>query len=105
MGCPWVGVLKEALNDRAEECPGAARRLHQMEGTKMAVCGVPGQIEQHLDHPSTGEHLAVVLDSGTYKCHRHTIGTWSDSSYADTAQDLSLSRIVIRSTPRVAVLP
>jgi hypothetical protein len=54
--------------------------------TKITVDGIPGQIEQSLDHPSAGEDLAIVLGAGDYKCHRHTLGISADACYADTLQ-------------------
>ena len=72
------GACYETLDHGAEEGSRAARWLHQMQGTKIAVGGVPGQIEQHLDYPSTGEHLAIVLGTGGYESHGHSLGTATD---------------------------
>ena len=72
----------ELLDGGAKERPGTARWLYQVQGTEITVGGVPGQVEQYLDHPSAGEHLAVVLDAGRCKCHRHTLGTGTDTRHA-----------------------
>jgi hypothetical protein len=79
-------ALYEALDRRAEERPGATRWLQQVQGPKIAISGVPGQVEQYLDHPSAGEHLAVVLAAGGCNCHRYTLETSTYDGYADTAQ-------------------
>jgi hypothetical protein len=83
-----LGALDETLDGGTEECSGTARWLHQVQGTKIAVRGIPGQIEQYLDHPSAGEHRTVVLDVRGYKCHEHTLKTGSDSRHADTTERL-----------------
>ena len=84
-----LGALNKTLDDGAKERPGAAGWLHQVQGAKITVGGVPGEIEQYLDHPSAGEHLAVVLDARGCKCHSHTLGTGTDGRYVDTAQGSS----------------
>ena len=53
----------QTLHGGTQERPGTAGRLKQVYPAEVAVGGVPGEIEQHLDYPSAGEHLAVILDA------------------------------------------
>src|SRR5438876_10368560 len=81
-----LGAPDQTLDGGAEERSGPARWLHQAQGTKIAVRGVPGQIEQYIDHPPAGEHLAVVLDAGSYKCHGYTLETGYDNRRSDATE-------------------
>jgi hypothetical protein len=53
----------ETLDGGTKERPGATGRFKQVYLAQVAVGGVPGEIEQHLDDPSAREHLTVVLDA------------------------------------------
>lgn len=37
------------------------------------------RVVRHLDHPSSGENLAVVLDFGRYGCHNTTLGIGTEA--------------------------
>ena len=51
----------KTLKNGAKERPGTTGWFEQAHLAQVAVGGVPREIEQNLDHPSAGEHLAGVL--------------------------------------------
>ena len=51
----------KALKNDGKERPGTTRWFEQSHLTQIAVGGIPREIQQNLDHPSAGEHLAGVL--------------------------------------------
>jgi len=52
----------QAFNHRAQERPGAARRLKKIHLSQVAIDRIPGEIEQYFDNPSASEHFTVVLN-------------------------------------------
>lgn len=75
----------QPVDDRDQEGARPARRLYQSSSAEVLILRVPHQIEDQLDDPTTGEHLAVVsarisgefsqrhrdLDQGQLTCSSH----------------------------------
>ena len=51
--------LRQPLNDRPQEGPGAARRLHDHRSPQVVSSPVASQVQNQIDHPAAREHLTV----------------------------------------------